>query len=253
MRHRDWTAARRTGRPSGGARSRGRWRRAGVARRIADAAAGRAGGPSAGCAQPRECVHRSRLCRSPRQLQRKSHVLVGGLVRVQRVGLEHHRDAPFLGRLVGADFALDPDRAGSRSSSPAIMRRSVDLPQPEGPTKTMSSPSATSRSTPLMTLTAPKDFFTLSSCSVAIRWSCLPGRRARVGAHALAALLAAHALLEEVEVLLLRLDHALAIDAVDHVGVVQRDAGNGRRGEDRQLDAASRRASARCGRSVRAS
>ena len=34
------------------------------------------------------------------------------------------------------------------SSSPAIMRSSVDLPQPEGPTNTTNSPSPTSRSTP---------------------------------------------------------------------------------------------------------
>ena len=38
-------------------------------------------------------------------------------------------------------------------SSPAIMRIMVLLPQPDGPTKTMNSPSRTSRSTPLMTST----------------------------------------------------------------------------------------------------
>src|SRR5690606_24946704 len=36
------------------------------------------------------------------------------------------------------------------SSRPAIMRSRVDLPQPEGPTKTTNSPSETSRSMPLM-------------------------------------------------------------------------------------------------------
>jgi hypothetical protein len=36
-------------------------------------------------------------------------------------------------------------------SSPAIMRSSVDLPQPEGPTMTMNSPSAMVASTPWMT------------------------------------------------------------------------------------------------------
>src|SRR5690606_30159463 len=41
------------------------------------------------------------------------------------------------------------------SSSPAIMRSSVDLPQPDGPTKTTNSPSAMSRSTPLMISTEP--------------------------------------------------------------------------------------------------
>ena len=41
------------------------------------------------------------------------------------------------------------------SSSPATSRSSVDLPQPDGPTKTMNSPSSISRSTPLITSTAP--------------------------------------------------------------------------------------------------
>ncbi len=40
-------------------------------------------------------------------------------------------------------------------SSPAIIRRSVDLPQPDGPTKTMSSPCAMSRSMSLRTSTVP--------------------------------------------------------------------------------------------------
>ena len=35
------------------------------------------------------------------------------------------------------------------------MRSSVDLPQPEGPTKTTNSPFSIARSTPLMTLTLP--------------------------------------------------------------------------------------------------
>ena len=37
------------------------------------------------------------------------------------------------------------------SSSPATMRSSVDLPQPEGPTMTTNSPSAISALTPWMT------------------------------------------------------------------------------------------------------
>jgi hypothetical protein len=46
------------------------------------------------------------------------------------------------------------------SSSPAIIRRSVDFPQPEGPTKITNSPSAIDRSTPLMTCTSPNHFST---------------------------------------------------------------------------------------------
>ena len=43
------------------------------------------------------------------------------------------------------------------SSSPAMMRSKVDLPQPDGPTKTTNSPSLTSRSMPFSTSTLPKD------------------------------------------------------------------------------------------------
>src|ERR1700761_9444733 len=50
------------------------------------------------------------------------------------------------------------------SSSPAISRSSVGVPQPDGPTKTTKEPSAISRSAPLMMLTGPKDF--LTPCSV---------------------------------------------------------------------------------------
>src|SRR5687768_9697618 len=48
------------------------------------------------------------------------------------------------------------------SSSPAMMRNSVDLPQPDGPTKTTNSPSVTSRSMPFSTSTEPKDFLMFS-------------------------------------------------------------------------------------------
>src|SRR5688572_14121256 len=43
-----------------------------------------------------------------------------------------------------------------RSSRPAIMRSSVDLPQPEGPTKTTNSPFLMSRLAPGMMTTSPK-------------------------------------------------------------------------------------------------
>src|SRR5690606_36758934 len=48
-------------------------------------------------------------------------------------------------------------------SSPAIIRSRVDLPQPEGPTKTTNSPDLMSRSTPWTTASAPYDFLTLRS------------------------------------------------------------------------------------------
>ncbi len=41
------------------------------------------------------------------------------------------------------------------ASSPAIMRKSVDLPQPDGPTSTTNSPSSTLRSMSASTLAEP--------------------------------------------------------------------------------------------------
>ena len=46
------------------------------------------------------------------------------------------------------------------SSSPAIIRSSVDLPQPDGPTSTQNSPSSILMSTPCTTWVVPKDFLT---------------------------------------------------------------------------------------------
>src|SRR5712671_4168027 len=54
-------------------------------------------------------------------------------------------------------------------SSPATMRRRVDLPQPDGPTTTTSSPSATAQLTPCTTSRVPYDFRTPSRVTVAIR------------------------------------------------------------------------------------
>ena len=48
------------------------------------------------------------------------------------------------------------------NSRPETMRSNVDLPQPDGPTKTTNSPEAMSRSISLITSTAPKFFRTLS-------------------------------------------------------------------------------------------
>src|SRR5580704_11134462 len=53
-------------------------------------------------------------------------------------------------------------------SSPAIMARSVDLPQPEGPTSATNSPVFASRSMPLRTSTEPKRLWSLETVSVAM-------------------------------------------------------------------------------------
>src|SRR5215218_7377024 len=54
------------------------------------------------------------------------------------------------------------------SSRPAIMRKVVDLPQPDGPTSAMNSRSATSRSMPLTTAIGPKRLVSFLSDTVAM-------------------------------------------------------------------------------------
>src|SRR5258708_16771175 len=56
-----------------------------------------------------------------------------------------------------APIAISPALISSR---PAIIRSSVDLPQPEGPTSTQNSPSAIAMSTPCTTSVEPKDLRT---------------------------------------------------------------------------------------------
>src|SRR5829696_331381 len=61
------------------------------------------------------------------------------------------------------------------SSSPAMVRRSVVLPHPEGPRRTRYSPSSVARSTPSTAWTRPP-----SNCLTSPRTSttcCIPGRR----------------------------------------------------------------------------
>jgi hypothetical protein len=54
-------------------------------------------------------------------------------------------------------------------SSPAMMRSSVDFPQPDGPTSTRNSPSGMASSMSCSTCTLPKAFATLSISIVAMR------------------------------------------------------------------------------------
>src|SRR6266853_3190401 len=61
------------------------------------------------------------------------------------------------------------------SSRPAIIRRSVDLPQPEGPTSTQNSPSSTPTSTPCRTSVEPKLLRTLERVTDAMRGLDLRG------------------------------------------------------------------------------
>src|SRR5436190_23324487 len=66
------------------------------------------------------------------------------------------------------------------SSSPAIRRSRVDFPQPDGPTNTTNSPDWMSRSTPLITCTAPNDLvmaLRLTSAILTYPQSTLHGAR----------------------------------------------------------------------------
>src|SRR5262245_29101865 len=56
-------------------------------------------------------------------------------------------------------------RPADGASKPAIRRRLVVLPQPDGPSKLRNSPGATSRSTVSSPTTSPKRLDTLSSCT----------------------------------------------------------------------------------------
>src|ERR1700743_3545652 len=60
---------------------------------------------------------------------------------------------------------ISPSLALSR---PAMMARSVDLPQPDGPTSAMNSPVCASRLIPLRTSTEPKRLVSRETVSVAI-------------------------------------------------------------------------------------
>src|SRR5512139_202389 len=65
-----------------------------------------------------------------------------------------------------------------RSSSPAMRRRRVDLPQPEGPTKTMNSPRAISRLAPGMMTASPKALRTFLRLMVPMLLHCSEGEAA---------------------------------------------------------------------------
>jgi hypothetical protein len=56
-------------------------------------------------------------------------------VRIERIGLENHRHAAAGGHDIIHHLIADQHFTSLTSSRPAIMRSSVDFPQPEGPTK----------------------------------------------------------------------------------------------------------------------
>ena len=126
-------------------RSRGPARRAGAGRRRAGRGlrSSSSSSPSdlAAARDPRASTRRFGAARA----QREADVLAHGHVRIERVVLEDHRDVALARRHVVHD--LPPIRISPRvSSRPATIRSAVVLPHPDGPTRTMNSPSATSRS-----------------------------------------------------------------------------------------------------------
>ena len=78
------------------------------------------------------------------KLEGEGHVVIHRHVRVERVVLEDHRDVAVLGRMSLTTLPSIMTSPPEISSSPAIMRNVVDLPQPLGPTRTMNSRSAIS-------------------------------------------------------------------------------------------------------------
>ena len=94
------------------------------------------------------------------QLHRRADLLDKALLQHHDLGGKRHRLDLIMGHIdlggeVVGQLPADPQLSPVICSRPATMRSKVDLPQPEGPTKTQNSPSAISISTPLMIDKAP--------------------------------------------------------------------------------------------------
>ena len=87
-------------------------------------------------------------------LERKDDVVENRLVRVERVALEHHGDAAQPRRQAVDDLPSMSTSPSVGCSRPAMVRSSVVLPQPDGPSRTRYSPSRVARSMPSIALTA---------------------------------------------------------------------------------------------------
>ena len=103
-------------------------------------------------------------------------------MREQRVGLEHEVD----GTAIGRDAAQCRRRRGgcappSGVSKPASMRRSVVLPQPEGPSRAKNSFSRMSSETPSTATAGPKRLVTRSMAR-SVRGAVMAGQRSAVDA-----------------------------------------------------------------------
>ena len=87
--------------------------------------------------------------------EREADVVGDGQMWIERVVLEHQRDAPVAGRdVVHVGRRRRGSRRRSASPGPAMSRSTVDFPLPVGPSSTSTSPSATVRLIP-STATTP--------------------------------------------------------------------------------------------------
>ena len=134
-------AARRTGRSSARARWRGRWRRAGAGRRRAPCGLR----SSSGSMRRISAARRDARLDLGLAAGRRSRGRRRGSCRPTCAGRARSSGTPWRCRAcaAGTSFIRSPSSSSAPpeiSSSPAIIRSSVDLPQPEGPTKTANSP-----------------------------------------------------------------------------------------------------------------
>src|SRR6267154_2172703 len=97
--------------------------------------------------------------RHPLALERERDVLAHPHVRVQREQLEHEADISLRGSLVGHILAVEQDLAFGGNSRPAIIRKVVVLPQPEGPSSTKNSPSRMVKLDSRTAMKSPKRFW----------------------------------------------------------------------------------------------
>ena len=108
-------------------------------------AVARAAGPAPSASSTRVAISAAGTWRA---LQAIGDVAGDGEVGKHRIVLEHHADVaqmrPAAGRCAASPKRISPS---SSSQKPAIMRSSVVLPQPDGPSSVKNSPSPTSRST----------------------------------------------------------------------------------------------------------
>src|SRR5262249_16672753 len=95
------------------------------------------------------------------RLQPVGHVLPHGHMRKQRVVLKHDAGTAAIGRQV--IDRLTVEQHATLTSPPAMMRNSVDLPQPDGPSRERSSPAAMSKSTSATARKSPKRWVIASS------------------------------------------------------------------------------------------